>query len=74
MMCFCFNIFVAKPAKWSFTGIFNAIVAKPAKWSFTGIFNAILHHISSNSLFLCSKNEDFTLPFQLSFHCGILFP
>ena len=46
---------------------FDIFLAKPAKWSFTSLVNTILHWISSNSFFCCSTNKTFRLPFQLSF-------
>ena len=53
----------------------NIFVAKLATWSFFGLANAILHWISSNSLFLCSTQETFSIPFQLLFPQPLpLFP
>ena len=46
---------------------FDIFLAKPAKWSFNSLVNTILHWISSNSFFCCSTNKTFRLPFQLSF-------
>ena len=61
---------------------FKIFVAKPTKWSFTGIANAILHWNSSNNLFLWVQMRLsvslFSSPFlnhsTFYFHCGILFP
>ena len=62
--------------------IFNFLVAKPAKWSFTDFAKAMIHWDSSNSLFLCSTKETFSLHFQcilssinptFYLYCGILF-
>ena len=49
-------------------GPFNIFVAKPAKRCFTGLVNTIIHWISSNSLFLCSTKDNFSLPFISPFY------
>ena len=46
---------------------FNIFIAKPATWRFTGLVNTTLHCISSNSLLLCSTKEISSLPFRLPF-------
>ena len=46
---------------------FNIFIAKPATWHFTGLVNTTLHYVSSNSLLLCSAKEISSLPFQLPF-------
>ena len=46
---------------------FNIFVEKPANWSFSSLVNTIIPQISANSLFLCTTKETFSLPFQIYF-------